>query len=123
MLVRLLLTAALAAAFALPAQAQLVRSAPAAGASARAVSQIDLAFAAPVNAATAGAQIVMTAMPGMTDHPPMAIKGFTIAPGAGGKTLHLKLRKPLVPGDYTVNWSVAGADGKRLTGKLSFKVQ
>jgi len=123
MLTRLFLTAALAAALALPAQAQLVRSSPAAGAAVRAVSQIDLAFAAPVNAATAGAQIIMTAMPGMTDHPPMAIKAFTVAPGADGKALHLKLRKPLVPGDYMVNWSVAGADGKRLAGKLSFKVQ
>lgn len=123
MLLRFLLAIALTAVAVLPAQAQLVRSAPAAGAAVRAVSQIDLAFAAPVNAATAGAQIVMTAMPGMADHPPMAIKGFTIVPGADGRALRLKLRKPLVPGDYTVSWSVAGADGKRLTGKLSFKVQ
>lgn len=123
MFLRFLLAIALTAVAVLPAQAQLVRSAPAAGAAVRAVSQIDFAFAAPVNAATAGAQIVMTAMPGMTDHPPMAIKGFTIVPGADGRALRLKLRKPLVPGDYTVSWSVAGADGKRLTGKLSFKVQ
>lgn len=123
MLIRFFAAAALAATFALSAQAQLVRSSPATGASVRAVSQIDLAFATPVKAATAGAQIIMTAMPGMTDHPPMAIKAFTIVPGADGKALHLKLRKPLVPGDYTVNWSVAGADGKRLDGKFSFKVQ
>jgi len=121
--IRLLLAGAMAALLALPAQAQLVRTSPAAGASVRAVRQIDLAFAAPIAAKTAGAQIIMTAMPGMTDHPPMAIKAFTIEPDASGRALHLKLRKPLVPGDYTVNWSVAGADGKRQTGSMSFKVQ
>ncbi len=122
MLLRSILAAALVAGLALPAQAQLLHASPAAGATVRSVSQIDLAFAAPVNAATAGARIIMTAMPGMTDHPPMAIKAFTIAPGADGKALHLKLRKPLVPGDYSVSWSVAGADGKRLTGTFSFKI-
>jgi len=121
--IRFFLAGAAAILLALPAQAQLVRSSPAAGGSARAVSQIDLAFATPVNPKTAGAQIIMTAMPGMTDHPPMAIKAFTIEPDASGKALRLKLRKPLVPGDYTVKWSVAGADGKRLAGSMSFKVQ
>ena len=62
----------------------------------------------------------MTGMPGMADHPPMMIKAFTIEADKDGRALTLKLRKPLVAGDYDVKWSVVSADGKPLSGRWSF---
>lgn len=101
----------------------LSQSTPAADARVKQVRTIDLSFSAPVDAKTVAAQVVMTGMPGMTDHPPMMIKAFTIAQGADEQSATIKLAKPLVPGDYTVKWSAAGSDGHRVTGSFVFVVE
>lgn len=100
----------------------LVSSDPAQGATAQKVSAVTLRFDGPVTAASAGADVTMTSMPGMTDHPPMVIKAFTIEPGKTPESLVMKLKKPLVPGTYEVGYSVVGADGERLDGTVSFTV-
>lgn len=102
------------------AGAQLTRTTPAPKATVRAVATVRLEFASPIKPATAGAQIIMTGMPGMADHPPMMIKAFTIEADKDGRALTLKLRKTLVAGDYDVKWSVLSTDGKPLSGRWSF---
>jgi len=105
------------------AQPSVVASTPAAGSTAKRLSQITLGFDAPLSPGTAGAELVMTGMPGMTDHPPMVIKAFTTKTSADGKTLTLALRKPLPAGSYTVNWSATGADKSNIAGTLDFAVE
>jgi hypothetical protein len=105
------------------AQPSVIASTPAAGSSAKRLSQITLSFDAPLLSGTAGADIVMTGMPGMADHPPMVIKAFTKQMSDDGKTLTLVLRKPLPAGSYTVKWSATGADRNRVVGTLDFAVE
>ena len=109
----------------LPAQAQplVIASTPTAGASAKRLSQIKLDFDAPLSPGTAGAEIVMTGMPGMADHPPMVIKAFTTQMSGDGKTLTLALRKALPAGSYTVKWRATGLDKSRAAGTLDFAVE
>jgi len=105
------------------AQPSVIASTPAAGSSAKRLSQITLGFDAPLSPGTAGAEIVMTGMPGMTDHPPMVIKAFTTQMSADGRTLTLALRKALPAGSYTVKWSATGVDKSRVAGTLDFAVE
>ncbi|MBY0448254.1 MAG: copper resistance protein CopC [Hyphomonadaceae bacterium] len=103
------------------AKGALVSTDPAIGSTVAKVSAITLRFDGPVTAASAGADVTMTGMPGMTDHPPMLIKAFTIEPGATPDSIVLKLKKPLVPGTYEVGYSVVVA-GQRLDGTVPFTV-
>jgi hypothetical protein len=105
------------------AQPAMIASTPGTGSTAQKLSVITMGFNAPLQPGTAGAEIVMTAMPGMTDHPPMVIKAFTTAMSDDGKTLTLALRKPLPAGTYTVKWSATGADNQRTAGTLDFAVK
>ena len=105
------------------AQPSVIASTPAAGSSAKRLSQITLGFYAPLSPGTAGAEIVMTGMPGMTDHPPMVIKAFTTQMSADGRTLTLALRKALPAGSYTVKWSATGVDKTKVAGTLDFAVE
>ena len=105
------------------AQPLVIASTPAAGASAKRLSQIKLDFDAPLSPGTAGAEIVMTGMPGMADHPPMVIKAFTTQMSGDGKTLTLALRKALPAGSYTVKWRATGLDKSRAAGTLDFAVE
>ena len=65
----------------------------------------------------------MLTMPGMKDHPPMKISGFTAGVSADGKTLVAKLPRPLPVGTYVVNWRAAGTDGTPATGKINSAVK
>ncbi len=116
----------LALALALPAAAQaktaLTGSTPAAGASVKRTEQINLSFDAPLAANTAGAELVMTAMPGMANHSPMAIKAFTISLSADGRTLTMTLKKPLPAGSYTLRFSAYDTARERVSGTLDFTV-
>lgn len=121
------LIAALALAATIPAapllaQVKLAASTPAAGAKAKGTKAIALTFSEKVNPAKAAATIVMTAMPGMKDHPEMLIRNFTASWSADGKTMTLTLKKPLPAGTYDVRWQAAGADGRAMTGKVTFEV-
>lgn len=105
------------------ARVALVSSDPAAGGAVQKVSSITLRFDGPVAAASAGADVVMTSMPGMTEHDHrMLIKAFTIEPGKTPETIVLKLKNALVPGTYEVGYAVAGADGARVEGTVAFTV-
>ena len=109
---------------ALPATAlahtKVVASTPAEGTTVASARTVSLTFSEALLPPTAAASIVMTAMPGMANHGEMAIRNFTTAWSNGNKTMTLNLKKPLAKGTYEVRWQAAGADGHRMTGKVSF---
>ncbi len=121
------LMAAALANFATPqlvsAHASLVSSTPAANSTAMRPTKIDLRFNEAVIGSTVSVQLAMTGMPGMANHAPMPITGFTSQLGKDRKSLSLKLRRPLAAGTYRVNWAAAGADTHRLTGTFNFTVR
>jgi methionine-rich copper-binding protein CopC len=117
---------AFGAAFALAApalaQVKLVASTPAANKAAAKPMAVSLTFSDRI-ANSSTMDIVMLTMPGMKDHPPMKISGFTATVGADGKTLVAKLPRPLPVGTYVVNWKATGTDGAPATGKINFAVK
>ncbi len=124
---RFALIAAALATFATPqlasAHARLVSSTPAANATVARPTKIDLRFNEAVIGSTVSVQLAMTGMPGMANHAPMPITGFTSQLGKDRKSLTLMLRRPLVAGTYRVNWAAAGSDTHRLTGTFTFTVR
>ena len=114
-----------ALAFAAGAQAhtKLVSSSPAANTTVAKPGRVVLTFNERVVANFTGATLAMTSMPGMANHKPMAITGFTSAMSADGKTLTLTMRRALTAGTYQLKWHAAGADTHRMQGALSFTVK
>lgn len=115
--------AALALATPALAQVKLVASTPAANKAAAKPMAVSLTFSDKVAPNASGMDIIMLTMPGMKDHPPMKISGFTATVGADGKTLVAKLPRPLPVGTYVVNWKATGTDGAPATGKINFAVK
>jgi methionine-rich copper-binding protein CopC len=115
-----LLTASLAFPSIAPAHTQVVASTPAEGATVARPRVVTLTFSEALLPPTAAASIVMTAMPGMTNHSPMVIRNFTTAWSNSNRTMTLTLRQPLHAGTYEVRWQAAGADGHRMTGTVNF---
>ena len=123
MLTRLVVLAVLTLPAAAFAHATVVSSTPAANSAVKSPGRITIGFSTPLKPGTAGAEIVMTAMPGMADHPPMVIKAFTNELADDGRTLVLKLKNPLPAGSYTLNFAATGADGHPVSGSLDFRVE
>ncbi|OYZ15789.1 MAG: copper resistance protein CopC [Sphingomonadales bacterium 28-64-96] len=103
--------------------AKLVSSTPAANATADKPGKIVLVFNEKLMAKFAGAELTMTGMPGMADHQPMKITGFTTAMSADGKTMTLLMKRALASGSYEVKWFAAGADTHRMDGSFAFSVK
>lgn len=106
------------------AHVKLVSSAPAANStvsSAKAKS-IYLVFSEKMITSTLKAELVMTGMPGMKDHPPMKI-AFTSKMGKDGKSMTITPKRALVAGTYRVTWSAAGADTHRMGSNFSFTIR
>lgn len=122
---RTLLTMAAIVAFALPgvanAHSKLVSSNPAANATVAKPTKVTLTFSETFLAPMSGAELVMTGMPGMTDHPAMPIKGFKTA--VEGKTMTLSFPRALPAGTYDLKWHIVGADQHKMEGGYSFKVK
>ena len=114
--------ALLVAPVAASAHTRLVASIPAAGSTASKVTSVSLHFSEKLIPATIKTSLVMTAMPGMTDHPPMKIP-YSSAMGKDGKSMTLLLKRPLAAGSYTLSWSTAGADTHRMGSEFSFTVK
>ena len=117
-----LLTVPLAAPTALLAHTKVVASTPAQGATVKATRSVALTFSEALLPPTAAASIMMTAMPGVSNHGEMVIRNFTTAWSNSNKTMTLSLRQPLRAGSYDVRWQAAGADGHRMKGSVSFTV-
>ena len=123
---RLLLAAPVLAALALAgtaqAHAKIVTSSPAANATVAKPSKIVLTFNEKLVAKFASTTLTMTGMPGMKDHAPMKITGFTTVMSKDGKTLTLLMKRALVAGTYNLKWAAAGADAHRMEGSFTFTV-
>jgi methionine-rich copper-binding protein CopC len=114
--------AALALSAPASAQVKLVSSTPAANKAAAKPMAVSLTFSDKI-ASTSTMDIVMLSMPGMKDHPPMKISGFTAGVAVDGKTLVAKLPRPLPVGTYLVTWRASGSDGAPATGRINFAVK
>lgn len=104
------------------AHSKVMTSTPSEGATVAKPKVVQLNFSEGLLTPTAVASIVMTAMPGVKNHGEMIIRNFTPSWSNNNRTLTLTLRQPLRAGSYEVRWQAAGADGHRMTGKVSFKV-
>lgn len=118
----LLAATALVAAAPAPAHPKLLSSTPAANATVKPTAKVELRFSERLVAKLSTAQVVMTGMPGMADHPPMPMQGRP-AIGPDGKTLIVTFARPLPAGTYKVNWQVVSADTHKITGSIDFKVR
>jgi methionine-rich copper-binding protein CopC len=102
---------------------KLVSSTPAAKSVVSNVRQVTLTFSERLLPKLSGIDLVMTGMPGMANHSPMKVTGFTISVGADGKTLVASLPRKLPPGTYLLAWHAVSADTHRVTGTLTFTVK
>lgn len=103
------------------AHPKLVTATPAANATVAKPTQIVLTFSEALVAPLSGIELTMTGMPGMADHAPMPIRGFTTK--VEGKTLTAKLPRALPTGSYQLKWHVVAADQHRLENTYSFTVR
>ena len=117
-----LASAALISPTATLAHSKIMTSTPSEGATVAKLRVVELNFTEGMLTPTAVASIVMTDMPGVKNHGEMVIRNFTPSWSNNNRTLTLSLRQPLRAGSYEVRWQAAGADGHRMTGKVSFKV-
>ena len=101
----------------------VIASAPTQGSHVSAPRTLSIMFKEPVSVPTAAFSVVMTAMPGMADHGEMVIRNFTPAWSDENRKLTLTLKKPLQAGTYDIRWQAAGADGHRMSGKVTFNVK
>lgn len=124
---RLLLAAPVLAALAFSstafAHAKLVKSTPAANATVAKPSKIVLTFNEKLVAKFATTTLTMTGMPGMKDHAPMKISGFTSVMSKDGKTMTLLMKRALAAGSYKLKWAAAGPDAHRMEGSFTFTVK
>lgn len=120
-----LAAAVLAAATALPgaafARPRLVAASPAAGATVAKPTKVTLTFSEDLVAPLSGLDLTMTGMPGMANHAPMPIRGFTSA--VAGKTLTVTMPRALPTGTYELKWHAAAADQHRVEGRYTFTVR
>ena len=103
--------------------AKLVSSIPAANATIDKPGKIVLVFNEKLMARFSGAELTMTSMPGMADHQPMKMSGFTIAMSTDGQTMTLLMKRALTTGTYAVKWFAGGADAHRMEGSFTFVVK
>ena len=105
------------------AQATLVKSTPAPKSTASNVKALTLTFSSAIDGSRSGAEIVMTSMPGMTNHTPMKVTGFKSSLASDGKTLSLDLPRNLPTGTYELSWHTVTRDGRRMEGRYTFAVK
>jgi methionine-rich copper-binding protein CopC len=106
--------------FAASARTTLVQSRPQQDGVLSNPTALDLTFSDSVAPADLSITLVMTGMPGMANHKPMAIKGFEVIPD--GTKVSLRFPRPLPTGTYRMDWTVRGDPGGHDTGSLTFKV-
>ena len=104
------------------AHPKLVSASPAANAAGSAPARIQLRFSERLMPRFTGAELVMTGMPGMTDHPPMKVASSAVV-DPGGHTLVVTPARALPRGTYRVDWHVVSADTHRITGTHAFEVR
>ena len=121
---RLVMLAALAATLqAGPALAhpQLVSATPAANSAVARPTRLTLTFSEVLVAPLSGIELTMTGMPGMANHAPMPIRGFSAQ--VAGKSITVTLPRALPAGTYELKWHAAAADRHPVEDRYSFTVR
>ncbi|WP_327194395.1 copper homeostasis periplasmic binding protein CopC [Novosphingobium organovorum] len=103
------------------AHAHLEKANPAPDSTVAKPQKLTLDFSEDLVAPLSNVELVMTSMPGMSDHKPMPIKGFQTS--AKGKTMTVALPRPLPSGSYTLTWHAVTADQHRVEGSYTFTVR
>ena len=89
------------------AHTKVVASTPAANTAVAPMKKVSITFNEKTVPAFSGADIVMTAMPGMAAHKPMKLNGMKSGWSNNGKTLTLTAARPFPNGTYQVAWHAA----------------
>lgn len=122
---RFILALAAASLLAVPgvamAHPKLLSATPAANSAVVKPTAIKLSFNETLVGPLSGIELTMTGMPGMANHAPMPIKGFTTK--AAGKDLTVTLPRPLPAGSYELKWHAVAADQHRIEGSYTFSVR
>jgi len=103
------------------AHPKLVSSTPAAKATVAKPTTLTLTFSEVLVAPLSGIELTMTGMPGMANHKPMPVKGFTTK--IVGKTMTVTLPRALPAGTYDLKWHAVAGDQHRIQGGYSFSVK
>jgi len=103
------------------AHPKLVSTTPAAGSTVSKPTEITMTFSEALVAPLTGIELTMTSMPGMANHAPMPIKGFTTK--IDGKTLTAKMPRALPAGTYQLKWHAVAGDQHRIENSYSFMVK
>jgi copper resistance protein C len=118
----LLAIAPLAAMIALPvgalAHPRLTAATPKANSTVSKPRRLVLVFSEALVAPLSGIELTMTGMPGMANHQPMPIRGFTTQ--VTDKTMTVNLPRALPAGTYQLTWHVVGADQHRIQNSYTF---
>ena len=116
-------TAALLFSNAAVAHPQLVNALPADNTEvAASPARIELQFDQTLLTRTSAAKLVMTGMPGMAGHAPMAM-AVAVSAGEDGKTMLIVPRQALPAGSYRVDWRAVSQDDHAVTGAINFTVK
>lgn len=113
---------ALVAATPAAAHARLVSATPAPNAIVAAPATLQLSFSESLVASFSGVDLEMIDMPGMKMASPMKMP-VTTGLSADGKTLVVKMSRPLPRGAYKLDWHAVSADSHRVEGSFTFKVK
>lgn len=105
------------------AHPKLLASNPAANATVTKLEKIELHFSEKLVGQFSSVELLMVSMPGMKAHAPMKIGSVATTLGIDGKTLVVKLKKPLAAGTYKLNWHAVSADTHRVEGTYNFRVE
>ncbi len=106
-------------AFAAP---RLVTSMPADKAEVAPATPIELQFSDKLVARSSAAQLTMTSMPGMADHPAMGM-AVTVSATDDPKVMKITPDQPLPRGSYRIDWKAVAVDRQSAKGSVSFTVK
>ncbi|WP_448649483.1 copper homeostasis periplasmic binding protein CopC [Pseudomonas corrugata] len=104
------------------AHPKLLSSTPAEGMQGPAPAKIELHFSESLMTKFSGAKLLMTEMPGMSAHSPMAMP-TKVSGSEDPKTMVIIPSTPLTPGTYQVQWRAVSSDTHPITGNVTFKVK
>ncbi|MDB6444291.1 MAG: copper homeostasis periplasmic binding protein CopC [Mesorhizobium sp.] len=104
------------------AHPKLLSSNPADGAQGPAPAKIELHFSENLMTKFSGAKLLMTEMPGMSAHSPMAMPA-KVSGSDDPKTMVITPNTPLTAGTYQVQWRAVSSDTHPITGNVTFKVK
>ncbi len=115
-------TAAVLIATCASAHPKITASAPAANSTVSSPKEVSVTFDEKLTPKLSTATLTMTSMPGMSNHPPMAVKAKSSF-SADAQTLVITPTRPLPAGTYRVDYKLVAANAHKVEGGYSFTVR